>query len=51
MTEKRLNSLSTDPKTFNSAKPSYQVALRQPKFKHELEYAKKKQRNKKDYVL
>ena len=37
MIEKRLNRLSTDPRTFDNAKHSYQVALHQSNFKHELE--------------
>ena len=41
MIEKRLSRLSTNPKTFNNEKHSYQIALRQSNFKHELEYAKK----------
>ena len=41
MIEKRLNRLSTDPQIFNNAKHSYQAALRQSNFKHELEYENK----------
>ena len=41
MIDKRLKRLSTDPQTFDNAKHSYQVALRQSNFKHKLEYENK----------
>ena len=41
MIEKRLNRLSTDQQTFDNAKHSYQVALRQSNFKHKLKYENK----------
>ena len=41
MIDKRSNRLSTDPTIFNTAKQSYQAALRQSNFKHELEYENK----------
>ena len=41
MIEKRLNRLSTDLRTFDNAKHSYQIALLQSNFKHKLEYENK----------
>ena len=59
MIEKRLNRLSTDQQTFDNAKHSYQVALRQSNFKHKLKYEnktnpvdkKKRKQTRKNYVL
>ena len=41
MIEKRLNRLSTDLRTFDNTKHSYQIAVLKSNFKHKLEYENK----------
>ena len=45
MIEKILNRLSTDSQIFDNAKHSYQTALRQSDFKHEIKYENKSKTN------